>query len=241
MHYDARRRSSAPVAVHGVRVLEPACGSGRLVLELARRGHEVTGFDLNAAMLARARERLSARSLRARVEHGDMRSFRFEGRFELAHCLVSTFKYLLDEDSARGHLECVARHLVPGGLYVLGFHLTDYERDSVSQERWVETSRGARVTCNTRVWPANRRTRLEDVRARLVVERAGGVLRTETRWQFRSYDERQVLRLFASVRSLECVALHDFHYDAARPLSLRDGVLDCVFVLRKRSARAISH
>jgi hypothetical protein len=164
-----------------------------------------------------------------------MRSFRIPGRFELAHCLVSTFKYLLDEDSARSHLECVARHLVPGGLYVLGFHLTDYERESVSQERWVETSRGVRVTCNTRVWPANRRTRLEDVRARLVVERASGVLRTETRWRFRAYDERQARRLFASVPGLECVALHDFHYDAARPLSFGDGVLDCVFVLRKRS------
>jgi SAM-dependent methyltransferase len=210
------------------------------VIELARRGHDVTGFDRNATMLERARERLSARSLRARVEHGDMRSFAFDGRFDVAHCLVSTFKYLLDEGAAREHLQCVARHLVPGGLYVLGFHLTDYERDAVSCERWVGVSRGSRVTCNTRVWPANRRTRLEDVRARLVVERAGRVLRTETRWRFRSYDERQARRLLASVPSLECVALHDFHYDALHPRAFGEGILDCVFVLRKRSTRAIS-
>jgi hypothetical protein len=125
-------------------------------------------------------------------------------------------------------------------LYVLGFHLTDYERDAVSCERWVGVSRGSRVTCNTRVWPANRRTRLEDVRARLVVERAGRVLRTETRWRFRSYDERQARRLLASVPSLECVALHDFHYDALHPRAFGEGILDCVFVLRKRSTRAIS-
>ena len=29
------------------RILEPACGSGRLVEEMARRGHAVTGFDTN--------------------------------------------------------------------------------------------------------------------------------------------------------------------------------------------------
>ena len=38
-HGTARRRGGR------VRVLEPACGSGRMVLELARRGFEVTGFD----------------------------------------------------------------------------------------------------------------------------------------------------------------------------------------------------
>jgi SAM-dependent methyltransferase len=223
-----------------LRVLEPACGSGRLAVELARRGHDVTGFDLNEAMLARARSRVAKQALRAHLVRADMRRFRFDARFEVAHCLVSTFKYLLDETSARQHLECVARHLVPGGLYVLGFHLSDYDNRSASCERWTGTSGSARVTCNTRVWPADRRTRLEDVRARLVVERASDVLRTETRWRFRSYDERQARRLIASVPSFECVALHDFHYEVERPRAFGAGILDCVFVLRKRSARAIS-
>jgi hypothetical protein len=172
-----------------------------------------------------------------RVVDGDLRAFRFAERFELAHCLVSTFKYLLDEESARAHLKCVARHLVPGGLYVLGFHLTDYGEERVTRERWVVSSRGARVVCTTRVWPANRRKRLEDVRTRLVVERPRGTLRTETRWQFRTYDEREVRRLFRSVPELELVALHDFHYDVERPRDLDDGGLDCVFVLRKRNRR----
>jgi hypothetical protein len=78
---------------------------------------------------------------------------------------------------------------------------------------------------------------LEDVRTRLVVERAGGRLRTETRWKFRTYDAPQVRRLFGAVPEMEQVALHDFHYDADRPRDLDDGGLDCVFVLRKRGRR----
>jgi SAM-dependent methyltransferase len=235
--HDARKVKAEK---RSVRILEPACGSGRLALELARRGHSVAGFDLNEAMLARARSRLSKHALHAQLVRADMRRFRLDGRFEIAHCLVSTFKYLLDETSAREHLECVARHLVPGGVYVLGFHLTDYDSESQSCERWTGTSGRARVTCNTRVWPADRRTRLEDVRARLVVERTGDVLRTETRWRFRSYDERQARRLIAKVSSFECVALHDFHYDVERPRAFGEGILDCVFVLKKRGARAFS-
>lgn len=232
------RRDGRPV-----RVLEPACGSGRLVAELARRGHAVLGFDRNAAMLAYARAKLRRRGVVARLENADMASFRFTGRFELAHCLVSTFKYLLDEDDARSHLACVADALAPGGLYVLGFHLTDYDDARRARERWVASRGNTTVVCNTQVWPADRRTRIEDVRTRLVVSggagrRGGPALRTETRWKFRTYDAREARRLFDSVPALELVALYDFHYDASCPRPIRpridDEQLDCVFVLKKR-------
>ena len=49
------------------RVLEPACGSGRLVAALAERGHEVCGFDGNANMLDYARQRVAARNVGAVV------------------------------------------------------------------------------------------------------------------------------------------------------------------------------
>jgi SAM-dependent methyltransferase len=217
------------------RILEPACGSGRLVSALARLGHAVTGFDRNEAMLAYARKRLARRGLRAHVMQGDMARFQLTRKFELAHCLVSTFKYLLDEQSARSHLECVARSLMRGGVYVLGFHLTDYERTRASRERWIATRGGTRVTCVTNVEPPNRVRRLEEVRTRLRIERGGRAARTETRWRFRTYDARQFERLLSSVPSLERVALYDFHYEVDRPRhSADDGIGDCVFVLRRR-------
>jgi SAM-dependent methyltransferase len=92
----------------GRRVLEPACGSGRLVAELARRGWQVSGFDASDAMLEHARERLAAAGLAARLTRGRLEEVRVRGRFDLAHCLVSTFKYVLDEEGARAHLAGVA-------------------------------------------------------------------------------------------------------------------------------------
>jgi SAM-dependent methyltransferase len=239
---DTAREASFLEAVHarfgssrGKRLLEPACGSGRLALEMARRGWHVTGFDLNDAMLAYAARRLKSARLKARLFRADMSSFRRPGSFDLAHCLVSTFKYLLDEAGARSHLSCVARSLAPGGIYVLGFHLSDYGSRRRSRERWVERRAGTTVVCNTQVWAPDREARSESVRARLIVRRGARELRSETHWQFRTYDEREVQRLFRSVPELEHVATYDFGYRADAPRDWPDDQLDCVFILRKRS------
>ena len=215
-------------------VLEPACGSGRLVAELAARGHRVSGFDLSAAMLDFARARLSRRKLRARLFEGDMARFATRERFHLAHCLVSTFKYLQSEQQARAHLECVARALVRGGIYVLGFHLSDYASKSSSRERWRVVRGATEVVCNTQVWPAERRARSEAVRTRLCVRTNGRELRSETRWRFRTYDERQVRSLLRSVPAFEHVATHDFGHELERTIPFDGEQLDVVLVLRKR-------
>ena len=225
-----RRKGDPPIDV-----LEPACGSGRLVAELAARGARVTGFDRSRAMLDFAAERLAARGVRAELAEAALEDFRVPGRFDLAHCLVSTFKYLQDEASARSHLACVARALRAGGVYVLGFHLTDYTDRARNRERWVARRAGTHVVCNIQGWPADRRRRLERVRSRLVVRERGRERRAETNWTFRTYDVRQVRRLLAAVPELEHVATHDFTYDLAER-ALDGTQLDCVLILRKRPA-----
>lgn len=226
--HSACRRRSRP------RVYEPACGSGRLVEAMARRGYGVTGSDLSRPMLDYTRTRLREAGLRAVVAQGDMSSYVPRGSFELAHCLVSTFKYLLTEEQARDHLRSVARALLPGGIYVLGFHLTDYARTTRSRERWVARDGETRVTCTIQGWPADRRRRLEDVRSRLVVERAGDQWRSETCWKFRTYDAREVRRLLRSVPELEHVETYDFRYDPEERCEFGVDQEDTILILRRR-------
>jgi SAM-dependent methyltransferase len=218
------------------RVLEPACGSGRLVAALAARGCAVTGFDRNAHMLAYAEARLRRRRLSARLVRGELARFCAGAGFDLAHCLVSTFKYLLDERAARAHLRCVARALAPGGIYVLGLHLTDYGRRTRERERWTAARGGTRVVCNTQVWPADRHARLERVRNRLEIESRGRRARIETHWSFRTYDARELRALLRAVPELELVAQHDFTYDIGRERSWDESHDDRVLVLRRRRA-----
>ncbi len=216
----------------GRRLLEPACGSGRLVAELTRRGFSVQGFDASRPMLDFARKRLKTMSLKAPLRQGRLESFHYARPFHLAHCLVSTFKYVLDEEGARSHLACVADCLAPGGLYLLGLHLTDYSVDKRVRERWVVKKGALEVICNTQTWPADRRTRTERVRNRLRILERGEGRRSETNWLFRTYSARQMRSLIAGIPGLELVAVHDFHYDLQWTTTL-EKANDALLVLRR--------
>ncbi len=215
------------------KVLEPACGSGRLLAEFSERGWSAVGFDASQPMLDYASERFAERGLKARAKLGLLEDFELGTGFHLAHCLVSTFKYLLHEDDARAHLKRVAAALAPGGIYVLGFHLTDYSDAAQSRERWDVTRGDTRVVCTISGWPPNRRTRLEACRSRLRVEEGDEHFAFETEWNFRTYDARQFMKLLSSVPQLELAGLYDFTYDLEDPRTLDDGYLDKVFVLRR--------
>ncbi|MBT8493612.1 MAG: class I SAM-dependent methyltransferase [Deltaproteobacteria bacterium] len=216
------------------RVLEPACGSGRLMLGLAERGFQVSGFDLSPDMARFSKERLAKAGYKPAVKVADMSDFTVRGRYEMAHCLVSSFKYLLTERAAVGHLRSVARALVAGGIYVLGFHLSDYDDETLDRERWVGKRRGLEVVCNITSWPPDRRKRRENIRSRLVVTERGKTSRFQTLWQFRTYDERQALALFAKVPELELIATYDMTYDLDRLQDFGTEQFDQVAILRKR-------
>ena len=219
------------------KVLEPACGSGRLITALARREHRVWGFDLNENMTAYTEQRLRESGLTAKVWQDRMEKFTVpkapKGGFDLAHCLVSTFKYVMEEAGAASHLQTVAAQLREGGLYVLGLHLTDYADTSEQHESWQGTRDGVKVTCNTHTWPPNKKLRTEDLRTRLRITQEGQTKIQETRWQFRTYNAAQLKKLIRSAPDLECVACYDFTYDLEQPRKLDDSYADIVVVLRK--------
>ena len=56
-------------------VLELGCGTGRVALHLARRGHRVTGIDSDAALVGELRQRASAEALPVRAEQADAATF----------------------------------------------------------------------------------------------------------------------------------------------------------------------
>ena len=228
------KHGTPPKRRGSLRVLEPACGSGRLVVEFARRGARVAGFDLSQPMLVFAGERLAKEGLEAKLFKASMQEFSVRGSFDLAHCLVSTFKYVDTEAGARSHLQRVAAALRPGGIYALGFHLSDYTSDRLDRERWVAERDGAHVVCNIQGWPPDPTTRTERVRSRMVVQEGGRERRLETNWTFRTYNERQVRRMLRAVPEFEHLATYDFRYRINEPGSLDGDHLDVLLILRRK-------
>lgn len=101
-------------------VLELGCGTGRVLVALARAGVAAVGLDLSEPMLRRARRR-GAGLRHVRWVRADMRDFRLPERFGLAVAPHRSFQHLLTDGDLRAALARVREHLRPGGR--LAFNL----------------------------------------------------------------------------------------------------------------------
>jgi len=121
-------------------VLELGVGNGRIALPLARHGIDVVGIDASQPMLDDLRRRLVAEppEVRSRITliQGEMRKKRIRRRFPLVVCAFNTALHLYTRADFAQCFECVARHLAPGGRFVLDVSTPqpiDLARDP---ERW---------------------------------------------------------------------------------------------------------
>lgn len=101
-------------------VLDAGCGTGRVAIELARRGVEVVGTDVDPAMLATARRRAPDLSW---VE-ADLTDPGFDlGRRFDAVVLAGNVLLFVRPGTEATAVERCAAHLAPGGAVVAGFSL----------------------------------------------------------------------------------------------------------------------
>jgi SAM-dependent methyltransferase len=96
-------------------VLEPGCGSGRMLEALAARGMEVVGLDSSPVMVELARRRLGAA---ADVLEADMTTFDLGRTFQGAVSPINTLLHLTPAQLAM-HLDCMVRHLEPRSRYLV--------------------------------------------------------------------------------------------------------------------------
>jgi SAM-dependent methyltransferase len=100
-------------------ILDLACGSGRLTIPLAKAGLQVTGGDLSAKMLERARRSADAQAVELDLVQLDMRDFDLKGRtFDTIIVAMNSVLHLHGLDDFRCFFRSIARHLSPTGRLV---------------------------------------------------------------------------------------------------------------------------
>jgi SAM-dependent methyltransferase len=108
---------------YGSPILEVACGSGRIMIPLAKRGFQVVGIDLSEHMLDYARAKLddevdSVRS-NATLVQADMRSFDLGKTFAAVFVPNASVFHLHDRESLLACACCLYDHTSPGGAVVV--------------------------------------------------------------------------------------------------------------------------
>jgi SAM-dependent methyltransferase len=107
---------------HAGRVLELGCGTGRILIPVARGGAEITGVDNSRRMLDRCREQLSAEEpevrSRARLVQADMRQLDLGQRFSTVLIPFRPIQHLVAISDQIATLEGIHRHLEPRGRLV---------------------------------------------------------------------------------------------------------------------------
>ena len=108
----------------GEPALEFAIGTGRVAVPLAGRGVPVQGIELSEAMAARLR----AKTGEIPVTMGDMTTTRVDGEFRLVYLVFNTIMNLTTQDAQVACFENAARHLQPGGCFVIEVGVPDLRR-----------------------------------------------------------------------------------------------------------------
>lgn len=107
----------------GQRILELACGTGIITIDLARAGLQVTGLDHSQEMLTVAQEKIAREDAdvqsRIRLVGADMKDFRLDQEFDAAFLPTNSFGHLTALSDQRSCLKAIHSHLREGGLLVI--------------------------------------------------------------------------------------------------------------------------
>lgn len=120
-------------------VLEGACGTGRLYLELLSQGIDADGFDVSPAMLEILREKATAHDLTPTVWTADLRSVSVERDYTLAMVPYNSFCNLQHVDDQLAAVAALYDALEPGGKLLFDVYVPRYDVIAESFGEWQET------------------------------------------------------------------------------------------------------
>lgn len=127
------------------RILETACGTGRITLPLTRAGYDVVALDTSEEMLQSAQEKLRENALSAHFVCADMRDFSMPKPVSAIVSACDGLNYLAEEGDAVQFFAICAANLVPGGMLL--FDISSYKKLTETIGNNVFYDDGDVVTC----------------------------------------------------------------------------------------------
>ena len=153
--------------------LEPACGSGRLLVAAAAAGIAVAGFDREPRMLEFARGRLPKSAQLFEADYLDCATRLAPQKFAFAFNLVNSIRHLESDAALIGHLDQMAALLAPNARYLVGLSLHDPATAEVEEDVFRGSRDGVTAVEVVQSLPPEPGERSELIVSHLTIERPG--------------------------------------------------------------------
>jgi 2-polyprenyl-3-methyl-5-hydroxy-6-metoxy-1,4-benzoquinol methylase len=127
----------------GTKILDMPCGRGRHAVELAKRGYNVTGVDLNNFFLEKAKEAAAKESVALNLQQGDMRQTSFDSKFDVVLNLFTAIGYFEHDADDQKVFENISRSLKRGGLFLIDFINHDRTMRNFRRRDWRQLPDGS--------------------------------------------------------------------------------------------------
>jgi len=138
--------------------VELGVGNGRITIEAARRGVDITGVDVSPAMLALTRERAAAAGVadKIRLIESDMRSFRLPAPASMIAIPFHSIGHVVSPDDKRALARHVFSQLRPGGRFAFDMFVFDptYAASREGKAQFHSESRDAKTGEDCVAWHA---------------------------------------------------------------------------------------
>lgn len=101
-----------------IEILDVACGTGVITVELARRGYQMTGVDLSESMLGHAKARAHEHKVNIKFHRDDIRTFQLTQKFPCAICTHDVLDHLFEDEELDQAFSRISNTLLPDGLFI---------------------------------------------------------------------------------------------------------------------------
>jgi SAM-dependent methyltransferase len=219
--------------LHGKRLLDVACGTGKSFIPMLEKGWEVTACDISPAMVAIARSKVGDA---AELHVADMTELPRFGEFDLVFCLDDAVNYLLDTEDLERALTGMAANLAADGLLMFDVNTIATYRTFFAEEVVVEKD-GRRLIWRGRSTPDAEPRSIVDASFEVEPTDDGGEPIAPEFHRERHFPEADVLAALEGA-GLECLDVYGHTDDAVPEQPLEDERHHKAVYISRRANRA---
>lgn len=194
-------------------ILEPACGTGRMLVPLLEKGLKVEGFDVSRDMLSICEKNCSSRNLDTKLFEAKMESFSRSAKYDAIIVPTGTFLLLHKREDSIKALHNFYKHLSNGGRLIVDIFLqTNISKGVVSTKTW-QCANGDIITLENKVVEVDYINQYTVSYGRYEKWREGALLETELEYfPLRWYGVEEFKLILESIGFKDIVISSDYHY-----------------------------